>query len=398
MAKKDVKTVKSVEKSPTIASQIVRRQISGAKRDIADWNNAKRIAQSATEPKYYLLQEIFETILEDGRLSSQLNNRNMKTIFADYELQTSDGKTDDSLTAALGAIPVVTDIIRAILDSRYYGYSLIELSSPDGKKTCVNINRRNVAPDFGRFYPDASGASFIPYRELNDYGSWILEFNDKTLGLLNKTVPHVLFKKFAQSCWSELCEIFGIPPRYIKTNTTDRAMLDRAEQMMRELGAAAWFIIDTTEEFQFAQGVNTNGDVYANLINLCNNEICLAISGAIIGQDTKNGNYSKEQASIDILNDLVAADRKLVENEFNETVIPALIRIGWLPQTESRFAFAVAEDDDALWARVKDLLPYKEVDAKWIADRFGIPVSDKQPASPAALSANLSYDDFNPFV
>lgn len=34
--------------------------------------------------------------------------------------------------------------------------------------------------------------------------------------------------------------------------------------MLREMGAAAAFVIDTTEEFQFAQGVTTNGDVYSN--------------------------------------------------------------------------------------------------------------------------------------
>ncbi|WP_446662918.1 phage portal protein family protein, partial [Flavobacterium psychrophilum] len=35
--------------------------------------------------------------------------------------------------------------------------------------------------------------------------------------MLNKAVSHVLFKRFAQSCWSELCEIYGIPPRVLKT-------------------------------------------------------------------------------------------------------------------------------------------------------------------------------------
>ena len=73
-----------------------------------------------------------------------------------------------------------------------------------------------------------------------------MEFGSpRNYGLLNKAVPHALFKKFAHSCWSELCEIYGIPPRYIKTNTQDPEMLDRAEQMLRDMGSAAYFIIDT---------------------------------------------------------------------------------------------------------------------------------------------------------
>ena len=37
---------------------------------------------------------------------------------------------------------------------------------------------------------------------------WIQYIFNYDYGLLNKAVPHVLFKKFAQSCWSELCEIY----------------------------------------------------------------------------------------------------------------------------------------------------------------------------------------------
>ena len=99
-----------------------------------------------------------------------------------------------------------------------------------------------------------------------------------------------------------------------KTNTQDPVMLDSAEQMMREVGSAAWFIIDTTEEFHFAQGVNTNGDVYNNLIKFCNNEVSLLVSGAIIGQDTQYSNYSKGRANIAILDCFVDADKRMIEN------------------------------------------------------------------------------------
>lgn len=126
------------------------------------------------------------------------------------------------------------------------------------------VPRENVSPEVGKFYPDAEGSETVDYRLLPEFGRWLVEIYPRKcdLGLLNKAVPYVLIKKFALSCWSELCEIFGIPPRVMKTNTTDDEMLERAETMMREIGSAAYFIIDTTEDFEFAQGVATNGDVY----------------------------------------------------------------------------------------------------------------------------------------
>ena len=275
----------------------------------------------------------------------------------------------------------MTDIMGHMVDSEWLGNSLIELSAENGIHKVKLIERRNVVARKGRFYPDTAMNNFIEYRTVKEFGSWILEFDSGNIGLINKIVPHVMFKKFAQSCWSELCEIYGIPPRVMKTETRDPAMLDRAEAMMRDVGAASWFIIDNQEEFTFANGVSGDGSVYSNLIHLCNNEICMPVTGAIIGQDTKNGNESKEKISKEVLTRLVEADKRMCEVYMNSVVIPAFIRIGWLPSTTSKFRFAAVEDTDKLWTYTKELLPYKEVDDIFIEEKFGIKVTNKtQPA------------------
>lgn len=371
-------------KSPTIAPRVVKRSITRTRKDIADWKCALLSAQRARDPRFHQLQEIFDEISDDALLTSQINNRHERTVSAPFELVSQDGNVDDKLTGQLRDLPFLTDLFKTMLDSEMYGYSLVELS---GSGTMTLIPRANIDPENGRFYPDRYGQSYIPYREAAEYGKWILEFNSGHLGILNKAVPHVLFKKFAQSCWSELCEIFGIPPRYVKTNTQDEQMLARAEEMLMQMGAAAAFVIDTTEEFQFAQGVSTNGDVYANLIRLCNNEVSMLISGAIIGQDTENGNYSKEQSSIGMLDRLIESDRRMVETYMNSTVLPALAAIGWLPQNSCRFRFSAVEDPDKTWELVKDILPYKDVDNDWLAEKFGIPVKDKQFSLESGLAA-----------
>jgi hypothetical protein len=366
--------------TPQLNRHIVKRQIPQVRRDIQDWKKAIRMATSITDPKQYLLQELYNDIANDALLTSQLNNRNEQTISAGFELVGADGSVNDNATAALNSIPCLRDIVGHILNSEWYGCSLVELFEDENNlKRAALIDRRHVVSDTGMFYANITEKG-IPYRETAEYGSYLLEFDAESLGQLNKAVNHILFKKFAQSCWSELCEIYGIPPRYIKTNTQDNEMLNRAEQMMRDVGAAAWFIIDTTEEFQFAQGVSTNGDVYANLIRLCNNETSMLVSGAIIGQDTENGNRAKEVASIGILDRLVESDRRMIEGYMNAIVLPAFRKIGWLPNGTEIFRFSATENTDKLWQITKELLPYKEVDSKWIEDKFGVPVSDKSPS------------------
>lgn len=365
----------------------VQKSVSHITRDVGDWKRALQIAQRAEDPKFYLLQDLYDDISNDALLSSQVNNRHERSISTPFELAAADGTVNDDLTAQLRDIPFMIDLFKAILDSELYGCSVVELSADNGLPRMDVIKRQNIDPTFGRFYPDIHLNSFIEYRNTAEYNRWILEFNSGNIGLLNKSVPHILFKKFAQSCWSELCEIYGIPPRFIKTDTTNPDMLDRAEMMMRDMGAAAAFVIDTEEEFQFANGTNTNGDVYANLIRLCNNETSMLISGAIIGQDTENGNYSKEQSSISILDRLVESDKRMVESYMNSIVLPAFEHIGLIPAVKDcKFRFSSVDDPDKMWQLVKDILPYKDVDSKWLTETFGIPVSDKQPSLDPTLS------------
>lgn len=381
-----------------MAPRVIKKSVSQARKDIADWNLARMAAQRAEQPRFHLLQDLFDSIADDALLTSQVNNRQLRTVSAPFEMANPSGKPDDRATQCLASLGLVPDVIQAILDSELFGYNVVEFADEGGERKLYVLPRRNIDPTNGLFYPDAYGNASIAYREAREYRRWILEFSSGTLGLANKAVPHVLFKRFAQSCWSELCEIYGIPPRYVKTNTQDQQMLDRAEEMLREMGAAAAFVIDTTEEFQFAQGVSTNGDVYANLIRLCNQENSLLVSGAVMGQDTANGNYSKEQAAIEVFDRLVDADKRLVETYMNASVVPALVAIGWMPATQSRFRFSATEDTERLWQITKELLPYKEVDNKWIEEKFGVPVASKE-AGGADDPSHLShpFQDFRFF-
>ncbi len=289
---------------------------------------------------------------------------------------------DEEQTQRLKKSALYRDITTGILDADYYRTTLIEMNGTMDELKCITLPRTNIIPQLGIFYRNyAEEKNPVKYRELPEFGKYILEFNGaEPLGRLNKVVPHVLMKKFAQSCWSELCEIYGIPPRVMKTNTRDIRMLNRAKTMMTQMGAAAWFVIDNNESFEWANAVSTKGEVYSELITLCNNEMSMAISGAIVGQDTKNGNRSKDESAQELLWQLVQADMEKVEQQWNAVVIPALQKIGWL-KGEVYFEFAPQEDVEQLFRFTTGLMLYKYIDNQWLEDSFGVKViGDKQQA------------------
>ena len=239
--------------------RIIRRQEAIIRRDIASWRTARLEATLADEPKQHRLQVLYDEVMLDAKMTSQIGMRIGKSQSADWCLKKGDQNDEESMQ-------VLTDkglfdkLVKFIVESQFYSSSLVQfLFDRQGDPDIELVPRANVSPASGRFYPDVYGNENELYRERPDFGKWILEFcPDKLdLGILNKAVPYVLMKKFALSCWSELCEIYGIPPRVLKTNTQDTDMLNRAEAMMMEIGAAAYFIIDTEEDFEFAQASST---------------------------------------------------------------------------------------------------------------------------------------------
>jgi phage gp29-like protein len=380
----------------TLVNQILAKSMSRVRQDVASWNTALTMARKAEKPKRHLLYNLYEEISIDGLLASQLGNRMLKSLATSFTISDKSGKVNEEATALLQDKIFVNEINKAILGSITHGHSVVELSWTGMGETqelnCDLLDRQNIEPRDGLFYPDYNGDKATPYRTMAEYGTWILEFgNPKNLGLLNNAVPHVLFKRFAQSCWSELCEIAGIPPRVMKTDTQNIPMLRRAERMMKDMGAAAWFIIDESEKFEWAQASNANGDVYQKLMTFCNNEISMLISGAVMGQDTVNGSNSKEKTMQDTLQTLVDSDLSLIEQYWNSKVIPALINIGVL-SGDCVFSYPETEDIAQLWTMTKDTFQYFEVDTEWIKNTFGVQVTGPKIQPVATPPAKLSFD------
>lgn len=373
--------------------KIVEKSLSRTRMDVLNWNQALNMARNADDPRRHLLYNLYDEVTLDSLLTSQIENRRLMSLSQSFMLSSSTGEVNDEVTKTLQTAKWFSDIIRAIIDSRFYGHSMIELSFDQDKPAVTLFRRQNVEPRTGKFFPDYTDSSkFVYYRDLSEYGTWILEFGDnRDLGLINSAVPHVLFKRFAQSAWSELCEIFGIPPRVLKTNTQDRAMVNRAEKMLIDQGAAAWFIIDDSENFEFADGTTTTGEVYKGLIQLSNNELSMLISGAVIGQDTVNGNRSKDESAREVLQQLVNSDLTLIEQQLNDVVLPALVRIGVIPDGLV-FSYPETEDLEQLWKMTSEALPYFEVDPEWVADTFGIKVTGTKQQVQAAFSPSPFFD------
>lgn len=403
--KKETKTLATSKPEKTTPKTkavelLIQESRSRAKKDIDNWNNALRTAERYPSPRRYMLLDIYRHIILDAHLQAQIENRKNKTLMSRYSVAIND-KKDDKATALLQT-PWFHQLIDHILDARFYGHSLIQIDSvlpvsgdKGGIQSITLVPRQHVSPEEGLLLKRPRDLSGIKYRETPEFDGWIIETPDvHSLGLLNATAPHVLYKRFAQGAWSEFTEIFGMPLRVGKTNTTNTAMVRDMENMLARMASLQYAVVDENESIEFIQAPNSKGEVYKELIGLCNNEISKIINGAVIGEDGGEGSRAKEEVGERITDSASASDKQYVQSVINNHVFPVLLKHGY-PLQNASFHFQEEPNLEKLWKNTHEALEYYHVDPDWVKSTFGIEVTGEKTNKTPGQSLNISPDFFD---
>lgn len=371
-----------------ISSTAMPRFQSWARADVNRWQAALRWAKNPERPRRDALIGIYDQVLQDAHLSAQIQRRKLALLGAEYHLIDPQGTYSQNTSEI--TTPWFDQLLGFYFEASLYGYSLIEIATLDTNGKIIDIklvDRAHIVPDKGWFIPDLSSDKHIDYRQDDTYSKWLWEVNHAdTLGTLNKIVPFALFKRFAGSAWSEYADRFGMPLRVAKTNATDQQSLDRLEEMMIKMASNSYAVIDQLETIEFQQAKDGKGEVYQNLIAFCNAEISKLITGAVVGENTKNGSRAKEQVGENILETLVASDKKALAAFVNKDVIPRLIQMGY-PLNGLTFEFIEKKNLQPLWDRTQQAMIHYDFDIEWLNKTFGLEITGKKGDTPTKKTA-----------
>ncbi len=366
---------------------------SRSRKTIAQWRSALQSAENVDTPRRNTLYSIYKEVLDDAHLFSEIQKRKLAIQGSTfYMLDKNNTNDDEKLTEVKRAW--FNKFIRLSMDSIFWGHSLIQLNlSEDFGYTAELVNRRHVRPEHGLHVVKEADDKGVLYREDQTVWPWLVEVGEThDLGLLNKCVPHVLIKRFAQSAWSEYCEIFGMPLRVAKTNTKDTASLNRLEGALIDMATASYAILDDGESIEFVETAASKGDVFQKLMEYCNAEISKLINGAVIGEASQGGSRSKEEVGLEIGGMITNADIQFLEAIVNDHLFPKISNLG-LAVEGFTFEFERAKDLDALWTMVNESLTHFDVDQEWIKETFGIPVTGVKQVSATTVNAEARKDN-----
>lgn len=272
-------------------------------------------------------------------------------------------------------------IIRGIVESKLFGYTLIELlphiDPKTGKLADVNlIERRNVLPDQhivvkrqGIWLPnwDITAPAYSP--------NYIL-INSGNIGLFSATTPLILAKKFTVANYVNFGATYGQPIIHGKTISESNSDRKRLANDIANAAQNKVVITGIDDEIDIKTFTMSNSEkIYTSLIEFVNKEVANLILGSESMAGGMQSYVGSTKAHQDIFRDRIEVYRRYIENVMNEEIIPRLVTMGYIPEgLEFKYSNRIEmnnEDRIKLYQLITDKY---EVSADEIEKEFGINV------------------------
>ncbi len=360
------------------------------RKDIADWRQAWQSAINVDYPNRRKLYDIYRDVEVDAHLSGCVEQRMGFVMAKSFKLVDKGGKENEEAQHYFDQ-GWFKQLCRLVLNSPYWGHSLIQLGDviTDGDGCpCYShvelIPRKHVIPEYGRVVTNVWGdwRTGIDYHEA-PYTDWLIEAGQPDdLGLYLKAAQHTIPKKNMMSFWDTFGEIFGMPMRIARTGSRDPKERKELEQMMINSGIAQYLIAGLDTEIQFIE--NGKGDafnVYDKRIDRANSEL----SKLLIGQTMTiedGSSLSQSQTHLTVFENLVAEDADMLRDVVNNQLIPRMVKHGF-PVKGLRFEWDDSVDytPEQQVAYEKMIADRYEVDPKYFAEKYSMPVGERRQAS-----------------
>lgn len=291
-------------------------------------------------------------------------------------------------------------IIKAIVESELYGYSLIEIM-PDivpetGLLREVNsIERRSVLPDQRRVIQ--RWGTWEPGWDLDaeQYKHNYILVNSGGFGIYAATTPNILAQKYTISNWVNFSHTYGQPIIHGKTGAEDN---DSRSRLARKIASAAQnkvLVTGKEDEIDIKAFTMSNSEkIYQSLAEFVNKEN----DGLILGSESMAGGtqsyVGSTQAHESIYRARINYYRTRVENVMNEQVLPVLRYWGLISDNVSFKYMNKLEMSDENKIKLYDMLTNKyEISPEEINNEWGVEVGEQRNFDDGGGSSSVGWSD-----
>ncbi len=390
---KDKRQTKAVKKDSDIVAAIISEFKDKSRAEIRKWRNALKMAEDPTNPRNYVLQDLYENLKADGHFIAQSELRKAATTSRKFSVKDiKTGEVDEGKTKMLQK-KWFYNFMEKGLECVTKGYTILELVNSASMDWRL-VPRRNVCGRLQRVYLEVGGDKYIDIS--TGFENNIVRFGEpEDLGIMADICGGLIWKRNAQQSWAEFSERYGMPLIYATTNKTDDANVAKVQKMLQALGEAATAVLPEGTSLNIQPF--TGGDsfqVYKAQIDALDNEISKAIVGGTMVTDNGSSRSQSEVHERNLDEKLAQADSRLVEFVVNDQLFPILDYWGYgiSPKTDY-FEFDHGSELTLKehWDIVNTALQHYEIDQEWVSKTFDIPITGvkENPFQTDNLSENF---------
>lgn len=310
---------------------------------------AKMLATNPDRPDRRKLLDIYDYIMNDSHLSSQISVAINKVI--SKKAYFYNGITGNDINEKASAIILsqwFQELIIYIIESEFYGFSLIELYGDNVDNIEINlINRYYVSTDTKSILINGSiDGEKISYKDKEFIYNIIEVIHPNSLGSLLKAAPNVIYKFYARSDWSRASEKFGMPILHLKIDANSEAELEEAEFKAKNFGNDGYIVTQAGDDAKIIEKSNNYSHlIYLDNIKYCDEQISKIINGQVATSDMKGWTGASEVQER-ILNDFTFSRMNFVKYIINNKILPFLQYKNILSTTNIVFDYELFRNDN----------------------------------------------------
>lgn len=379
-----------MQNSSILVNKIYQGTVERQHADIRLWQQAMNYASQISNERRQPLVDLYKNALLDTHLSGIIARR--KSTVLNTNIACGKNGQENELMTALMNKPAGQALVSEILNTLFYGHTLLELSFTKRDFQAKLIPRRYVLPQLGRVILDLSNYdNYIDFRS-EAYQDRLIELNaEDNLGLFCKVVPMVIYKRNCLGDFAQYAELFGQPIRKISYDPQDPNSYDEALKRIGTTdGGSLVILLPKNTEIEFIESTSKDGSlsVYQSLIQITNSEMSKVILGnTLTTEQGERGARSLGEIHKNSEEQLILHDRIFVLNALNYELKPRLIKQGLPIKENEEFYFKEVEEIDLnqriiIDSQLNSLIP---IPSSYFYETYGIPqpkVAEKKRETP----------------
>lgn len=375
-------------------------QFARIKQDMLYWRSAILETEQAYFPHRVRMQRVYIDTILDPQVWACISKRKELTLLKKFAIYDTAGNEVDELTNLFKNKEWFQQYVSYMLDSIYFGYTLIGLGDvvnnefPDLqviRRHLISPERLNLVP----FEYMLEGINFLeePYAGWSCYIPTPSEIGVTKCGygLLYKCAPYAIYNRNLLGYNNDFVEKYSMPTFWLKSSKTSDDERNELETAAQSLASNSYLVTDPQDEIEFLESkfAGNGYQGYDNLEMRNEKKISKLILGHADAIDSKPGHLGATGEKSDAglaMSKKEIYDNTLAQNNINNLLLPKLIKLGFPIPAGYTFKYKNDQEEqdieyyeNATNTTVSNIvLALKnagfDVDPKYVTERTGIPV------------------------